>query len=69
MRQVRRDRTAVELRRLALNGRELQEQVGVPPAETGKLLLYLQEQVWRDPACNRRETLLALARQYLSKGE
>ncbi|MBP3397290.1 MAG: tRNA nucleotidyltransferase [Clostridia bacterium] len=69
VRQVRRDRTAVELRRLALNGRELQEQVGVPPAETGKLLLYLQDQVWRDPACNRRETLLALARQYLSKGE
>ena len=58
---VLRDRTAVEVRRLAVNGRELQDTLGIMPAATGKLLLLLQDSVWQEPARNKKQTLLALA--------
>ncbi|MBQ3063337.1 MAG: polynucleotide adenylyltransferase [Clostridia bacterium] len=66
-RRVLADGTAVEIRRLAVNGRELQDALGVRPAKTGKLLARLQELVWEEPARNRREALLALARNILEK--
>lgn len=65
-RRVLADGTAVEMRRLAANGRELQ-QLGVRPAKTGLMLSRLQELVWEDPTRNRRETLLSLARDILEK--
>lgn len=65
-RRVLADGTAIEVRRLALNGRELQ-QLGVRPAKTGLMLSRLQELVWEDPTRNRRETLLSLARDILEK--
>ena len=67
-RRVLSDGTAVEIRRLAVNGRELQEKLGVRPADTGKLLARLQELVWEAPKRNRREALLALAKDILEKG-
>ena len=60
-RTVVREGSAIELRRLAVNGRELQERVGVIPARTGELLTRLQDLVWQEPARNRKATLLALA--------
>ena len=66
-RQVTKDRTAVELRRLAINGRELQEATGVAPKDTGKLLARLQDLVWRDPTQNRKNTLLSAAQRILLK--
>lgn len=61
--QVARDGSAVEVRRLAVNGRELQETLGVRPARTGALLLRLQDLVWQEPARNKRATLLEAARE------
>ena len=60
-RTVAKNGTAVELRRLAVNGKELQERVGVRPDRTGVLLCRLQDLVWRDPTCNKKEKLLELA--------
>lgn len=60
---VARDGSAVEVRRLAVNGRELQENWGVRPARTGDLLLRLQDLVWQDPARNKRVWLLEAARE------
>lgn len=62
-----RDGSVVEIRRLAVNGRELQEKIGVLPARTGELLVRLQDAVFQDPACNKREPLLALAREICEK--
>ena len=58
---VLRDRTAVEVRRLAVSGRELQDTLGVIPAATGKLLALLQDAVWQEPARNKKQALLVLA--------
>lgn len=66
---VLRDRTAVELRRLAVNGLDLQQKASVRPADTANMLLMLQDRVWRDPTLNKKETLLTLARQFYQKGE
>ena len=60
-RTVARNGTAVEIRRLAVNGKELQERVGVRPDRTGGLLCRLQDLVWRDPTCNKKDKLLELA--------
>jgi tRNA nucleotidyltransferase (CCA-adding enzyme) len=60
-RKVSRDGTAVELRRLAVNGKELQEKLGVLPRRTGELLLRLQDEVFRSPEKNKRQALLAVA--------
>ncbi|MBR6727077.1 MAG: polynucleotide adenylyltransferase [Clostridia bacterium] len=60
-RRVAKNGTAVELRRLAVNGRELQERAGVRPERTGALLLRLQDLVWQEPARNKKAILLELA--------
>lgn len=67
LRTVVRDKTAVELRRLAVNGRELQERLALPPQRTGEMLARLQELVWQEPSRNTKATLLALAAELLSK--
>ena len=66
-RQVSRDGTAVEVRRLAVNGRELQEQLGVLPHRTAVLLRRLQDLVWQEPTRNKRAVLLELAREICEK--
>ena len=66
-RRVLADGTAVEIRRLAVNGRELQDELGVRPDKTGLLLSRLQQLVWEEPARNRRAVLLCLARDILEK--
>ena len=65
--QVARDGSAVEVRRLAVNGKELQEICGVRPARTGELLLRLQDLVWQDPARNKRAYLLEAAQEICEK--
>lgn len=64
---VARDGSAVEVRRLAVNGRELQDTLGVRPARTGELLLRLQDLVWQDPDRNKRVWLLDAARAICEK--
>ncbi len=59
-RRVLRDGTAVELRRLAVNGRELQA-LGIAPADTGRVLSALQELVWQTPEKNKKPLLLEAA--------
>ena len=66
---VLRDRTAIDLHRLAVNGLDLQQKAGVRPADTAKMLAALQDAVWRDPTQNKKEALLALAREIYAKGE
>ncbi len=66
-RRVARDGTAVELRRLAVNGKELQRRVGVLPAKTGAMLLRLQDLVWQFPEKNKRELLLSAAKEICEK--
>lgn len=68
VRTVVRDKTAVEPRRLAVNGRELQE-IGVRPAETAKMLAYLLDLVWRKPQKNHRADLLAAAKEKMEERE
>ena len=65
--QVARDGSAIEVRRLAVNGRELQENLGVRPARTGELLLRLQDLVWQDPDRNKRAWLTQAAREICEK--
>lgn len=65
--RVLRDGTAVEIRRLAVNGKELQERVGVRPEKTAILLRLLQDAVWQAPEKNRREALLLEARRICEK--
>ena len=64
---VLKDGTAVELRRLAVNGKTLQEKVGVRVEKSASLLACLQDLVWQDPAANRRDTLLAAAHHICEK--
>ncbi|MBQ3483285.1 MAG: tRNA nucleotidyltransferase [Clostridia bacterium] len=66
-RRVVRENSVIEVRRLAVNGRELQEQLGVCPAKTGALLLGLQDFVFADPARNKKATLLAHAAEICEK--
>ncbi len=66
-RRVAKDGTAVELRRLAVNGRELQEGVGVLPRRTAALLARLQELVWQTPERNKKAALLQAAREICEK--
>lgn len=61
-RRVAKDGTAVELRRLAVGGRELQEICGVQPRRTAEMLQRLQELVWQEPASNKKAALLEAAR-------
>lgn len=66
-RAVFKDGTAVELRRLAVNGKELQNTVLVRPEKTAALLARLQDLVWQEPSANRRDTLLVHARRICEK--
>ena len=66
-RKVLRDGTAVELRRLTVSGKELQTELGVLPAMTGKMLLRLQDAVWQQPDLNQKKALLAYAREICGK--
>ncbi len=66
-RTVFRDKTAVELRRLAVNGRELQELSGVRTTATAAMLTRLQEHVWQYPEENKKPVLLDLARELVRK--
>ena len=65
--RVAKNGTAIEIRRLAVGGRELQEQLGVRPARTGALLARLQDLCWQDPARNKKAVLLALAAEIVKK--
>lgn len=67
VREVFRDKTAVELRRLAVNGRELQEKAGVRTTATATMLTRLQEHVWQYPEENKKPLLLALAAEIARK--
>ena len=66
-RKVARDGTAVEIRRLAVNGRELQETLGVLPQRTGDLLRRLQDLVWHDPSINKRPALMTAAAEICAR--
>jgi tRNA nucleotidyltransferase (CCA-adding enzyme) len=72
-----RERVAAELERgvplatrdLAIDGHDLQAELGLGPGPTvGALLERLLESVVNDPARNRRETLLTDARSWLAEG-
>ncbi len=65
--QVLKNGTAIEIRRLAVNGKELQDAVGVHPTRTSFLLGRLQDLVWQAPEKNRREILLLEARRILQE--
>lgn len=65
-RTVSKNGTAVELRRLAVNGKELQEALSVLPAKTGVLLLRLQDLVFADPSRNKKKILMQLAAEIVA---
>ena len=65
-RTVAKNGTAVELRRLAVNGKELQEALSVLPAKTGVLLLRLQDLVFADPDRNKKKVLMELAAEIVA---
>ncbi|MBA3586185.1 MAG: HD domain-containing protein [Chloroflexi bacterium] len=55
--------------RLAIDGTDLQDELGLPPGpQIGRVLDRLMETVLDDPALNRREVLLELARTELVLG-
>ena len=58
---------ALDLRNLAVNGDDLQAELGLPPGPTlGRILDGLLERVVADPAANDRATLLLLAESMLA---
>ncbi len=62
--QLRREPELLEHRRLAIDGHDLQAELGIPPGpEIGAILDRLADSVIEDPTLNRREALLALARR------
>lgn len=62
-----RDGSVVEIRRLAVNGKELQVALGVRPEKTGELLARLQDAVLQTPESNKKNHLLALAAKICEK--
>ena len=68
-RTVAKNGTAIEIRRRSVNGRELQERVGVRPERTGELLRRLQDLVWQEPARNKKSILLELAGEIIVREE
>lgn len=64
---VSKNGTAIEIKRLAVNGKELQETLGVIPAKTGMLLERLQDLCWQEPSRNKKPVLLALAGEIVQK--
>lgn len=67
--RVVRDRTAVDLHRLAVNGVDLQQKAGIRTEKTAKTLRYLQELVWHEPQQNKKAALIAAAIAYAQKEE
>ena len=59
--------TALSIRGLAVSGKELQDAVGVRPAQTGKLLERLQALCWEEPSRNKKSVLLMLASELCEK--
>ena len=56
--------SALTLKALAVNGKDLM-QAGIPAGKTvGKVLNYLLETVLDDPAQNTKDTLLTIAQNY-----
>ena len=68
-RKVARDGSTVELRRLAVKGKELQDVLGVSQRKTGELLLRLQDLVFRDPTLNKRPALMREAQRICKEEE
>ena len=66
---VSKNGTAVEIKRLAVNGKELQEAVGVRLDKTGVLLRMLQDLCWQEPKNNKKATLTALAAEIVAKNK
>ncbi|MBE6702210.1 MAG: polynucleotide adenylyltransferase [Ruminococcaceae bacterium] len=64
---VAKNGTAIELRRLAVNGKELQERLGVLPVRTGEMLARLQDFCWQDPARNKKNKLIELATEIIGR--
>jgi tRNA nucleotidyltransferase (CCA-adding enzyme) len=64
---VSKNGTAIEIKRLAVNGKELQDALGVIPARTGALLARLQDLCWQEPTRNKKPTLLALAERIVKE--
>ena len=65
--RVAKNGTAIELKRLAVSGKELQEQLGVLPAKTGMLLMRLQDLCWQEPSRNKKNRLIELAREIVER--
>ena len=60
---------ALNMRDLAVNGRDLMSELGMKPGpELGKILEALLELVLHDPSLNTRESLLRAAREILGAG-
>lgn len=63
-------RAPLETRQLAVDGHDLQRELGLAPGpEIGRILARLMEAVLDDPARNERDALLALARETLAFGD
>lgn len=61
--------TPLSVRELAVGGRELMEEVGVPKGpQLGQVLEALLERVLEEPADNTRDVLLAAARRHVAEG-
>lgn len=67
--KVTRDRTAVDLHHLAVNGAELQQKAGIRAEKTAMMLRRLQELVWSEPQQNKKAALIAAAIAYREKEE
>ena len=66
--RVAKNGTALSIRGLAVSGKELQDAVGVRPAQTGALLSRLQDLCWEEPSRNKKSILLELASE-ICRGE
>ena len=60
---------ALSAKDLAVNGKDLMTELGLPPGRAiGELLAHLVDVVTEDPELNERDKLLAAARDQLAKG-
>lgn len=64
---VRRD--PIDAKELAVNGGDLQSELGIPPSKKlGELISWALDRVVEDPALNERATLLAMLRARVAEG-
>jgi len=62
--ELARNEDLLVYRRLAIDGHDLQRELGIPPGpEIGAILEWLEEEVLDDPSRNEPATLLAMARR------